>query len=311
MNKDRRAFISQLSVVAAVTALNKPTATLACVSKKIHSLYASGNNVTIYNTNDLHGNLEPVMGSMGGLNQIQTALNKQEFSGVLLDSGDFLNTSKSVPAQKNIIRAMNSMGYHAASIGNEELAMGQDHLASLAPLMQFSLVNCNYRFDGELNNWVKPFIIINSGKYKIGITGVGHKLKGIKYNDAIESVNKVALQLKENEKCDLVICLSHLGYKQTDDRPDDKKLAAQSAYIDMIVSGHNHFLLNGPVILRNKLKQEVIISLAAYNGLMLGRTIFNFENGKQKFNIRAKSLVIGGDQDFTGLKANEKLLMNA
>ena len=311
MNKDRRSFISQLSVVAAAVALNKPAGALAHVSKNVSSLYSSESNVTVYNTNDLHGNLTPVTVNMGGLNQVHAILKRQETSGILLDSGDFLNTSESISAQKNVIRTMNIMGYHAAAIGNGELAMGEEHLATLAPLMQFNLVNCNYRFSGELSNLVKPFIIINSGKYKIGITGVGHKLKGIKYSDAIESANAVAVQLKEKEKCNLVICLSHLGYTQPGDQPDDKKLAAQSTHIDMIVSGHNRFLLSGPVIHRNKLKHEVIISLAAYNGLMMGKTVFNFEGRKQKFNIRAKSIVAGDIQVFDELKASEKQPVNA
>ena len=317
MNNDRRTFINQLSLVAAFAALSKPMGSFAAVSKKISTISSSGSEVAVYHTNDLHGNIEPIFGGTGGLNQIHTLLKRQETNGLLLDAGGFLNLSKSNSAQKMMIRAMNAMGYHAAAIGNDELALGQDHLASLARLMHFSLVNCNYRFDGELTNLVKPYIIIHSGKFKTGITGVGHQVDGVKYNDAIQSANRVAGHLKQNEKCDLVICLSHLGYRQPGNQPDDQKLAKQSEHIDMIINGNNRFLSRGPMVLRNRLKHEVIISRAAFNVLMMGKAIFSFENGGQKHSIKAKNLIAGqrpGETfvaSFAELKANEKLLARA
>jgi len=315
MNKERRLFINQLSIVSALAAFNRPAATLASVSKKINSWHSSGSQVTIYHTCDLHGNLMPVNGNIGALNNIQTVLSKQETGGLLLDSGDFLSNSKDVQVQIRVINAMNKLGYHAATIGNDELLMGQDHLASLVPFMNFSLVNCNYRLDSNLSNFVKPYIIVNSGKFKVGITGIGHKLNGVAYNDAIESANATASILKEKENCDLVICLSHLGYKQPGDQPDDQKLARRSEHIDMIISGHNRFLLSGSIIKQNKLKHEVLISPAAYNGLMIGKTIFSFEKGKQKSDIKSKNLIPGQAdgqtfmQSYTGLVAKEKQLI--
>ncbi|WP_295675951.1 metallophosphoesterase, partial [uncultured Mucilaginibacter sp.] len=290
MNKERRLFINQLSVVSALAALSKPATTLANVSKNINSLHSLRNEVTVYHTCDLHGNLTPSNGQLGGLVNIQKVLNNQDTGGLLLDGGDFLSHSKSGSNQLKVIDTMNKMGYHAAAIGNEELAIGQDRLASLVPLMNFSLVNCNYSLERNLSKLVKPYITINAGKFKVGITGVGQKLKGVAYADAIESANSTAKILKENENCDLVICLSHLGYNQPGDQPDDQKLAQRSSQIDMIISGHNRFLVRGTIIKMNKLKHEVLISPAAYDGLMIGKTIFSFENGKQKSNIKSKNL---------------------
>ena|SRR3984885_435489 len=317
MNNDRRTFINQLSLVTAFAALSKPMGSIASVSKKINTISSSGSEVAVYHTNDLHGNIEPVFGGTGGLNQIRTLLKKQEAHGLLLDAGGFLNPSKSNPAQKMMIQTMNAMGYHAAAVGNDELALGQEHLASLARLMRFSLVNCNYTFDGELTKLVKPYIIITSGKFKTGITGVGHKVNGVKYNDAIQSANIAASHLKQKEKCDLVICLSHLGYRQPGDQPDDRKLAKESEHIDMIISGHNSQLSMESIILRNRLKHEVIVGRAGFNGLMMGKALFNFENGLQKHSIKVKNLIAGqrfGESfaaSFAELKANEKLLATA
>jgi len=293
MNNHRRLFFSQLSLIAGAAALSKPINSMATISKHINTLYTGKKDVTIYHTNDLHGNIDVVYNKMGGLKQIKTLLSNQETNGLLLDGGGFLDRSNSVTRQREVIHAMNAMGYHAAAIGNHELAFGQDHLATLVPLMQFTLVNCNYQFNNELSKVVKPYIIINSGQYKIGVTGVGHQVAGVFYNDAIQCANRTAKLLKEDKHCDIVICLSHLGYQQENGEPDNKTLAEESEHIDMIISGHNRELMSGQLIMRNKNKHEIIISQAAWNGLMIGKTVFSFDNGKQKLNIDARYLMPG------------------
>ena len=293
MNNQRRLFLGQMSLVAGAAALNKPMNSMAAISKRINTLHTAGHAVTIYHTNDLHGKLDAVNGNMGGLNQVKTLLQSQETNGLLLDAGDFLNGSLSTAQQQKVIYTMNDMGYHAATIGDNELANGQEHLASLASLMKFTLINSNYQLNSTLSKFVKPYIIINSGRYKVGITGVGHQLKGIPYTDAIQSANHTARMLKENEKCDLVICLSHLGYSQKGDEPDNQKLATQSENIDMIISGHNPKLMSGQLVMLNKQKHEVIISHSAWSGLMVGKITFGFGNGKQKSNIDARYLIPG------------------
>jgi 5'-nucleotidase len=307
MKKERRLFLTQMSFMAAIAALNKPLASAASIGKYVNTFHSGEHAVTVYHTNDLHGNIDAVYNNMGGFNQIKTLLEKQETHGLLLDAGDFLNGSHAPSRQREVIYTMNAMGYHAAAIGNHELAQGQDHLAKLAPLMQFTLVNCNYRFDNPLSKVVKPYLVINSGKFKIGITGVGHLLPGIIYKDAIQSANDVAKLLKEKENCDLVICLSHLGYKGNDEKPDNQRLARESENIDLIISGHNRKLLRGPAIVLNKLKQEVVISQTAWDGLMMGRTIFSFESGKQKYNIKARHFIPGQPYDQTSAESFSRL----
>ena len=316
MNK-RRSFLNQLSLIAGTAVLTRPMAAAASISKQINTIYSMGSGVTIYHTNDLHGNISPVVGTMGGLDQVKTLLKNQDTDGLLLDAGDFLNDAHSIAMQKETIYAMNNLGYVASTPGNHELSNGQDALAKLVPLMRFELVNCNYRFDDALSKLIKPYIITNSGKFKIGITGVGHQLNNIKYTDAIQSANNIARLLKEKEKCDLVICLSHLGYSQKGDMPDNQKLAMQSENIDLIISGHNRTLLRGQAIKPNKLRQEVIISQAAWDGLMMGKVVFNFGNGKQKNNIKAENLIAGQPYEqsfaasFAELRTIEKRLVSA
>jgi 5'-nucleotidase len=317
MNKERRLFINQISLMAGLAALSKPMASAASISKGINTLYAKGRDVTIYHTNDLHGNLNPVIGNMGGFNQVKSLLKDQDTHGLLLDAGDFLNSSHTMAVQKQVICAMNKMGYHAAAIGDHELAHGQDHLAALIPSMRFTLVNCNYEFDSVLSKLVKQYVIINSGKYRVGITGVGHRLNNVKYDDPVKSVNIIANLLREKEKCDLVVCLSHLGYSSAENEPDNRSLAAESEQIDMIISGHGRSLVGNPVIVRNRLKQEVIISHTAWDGLMMGKTVFSFGDGRQKSNIKSNYLVPGqpyGQKfaaSFSRLQSMEKQLLSA
>lgn len=264
MNNPRRLFLSQLTFMAGVAALNRPLTSVAAVTKHINTLHTAKNAVTVYHTNDLHGKIDAVYENIGGLNQIKTLLKNEETNGLLLDAGNFIDASNTLAQQKQVLYMMNSMGYHAAAIGNQELSSGQDHLAALIPLMQFTLLNCNLQFNSKLSSLVKPYIIINRRNFKTGITGVCSQVSGIKYKDAIKSANDVARLLKKDEKCDLVICLSHLGHKQGGDAPDNQKLAEQSENIDIIIGGDNHKLFKNALVLRNKLKHEVILAQTAW-----------------------------------------------
>ena len=293
MTKNRRAFLSEISLMAGTAVLCKPLASAAAITKHINTLYTAKNAVTVYHTNDIRGNIDPVYKNIGGLSLIKAELEKQETSGLLLDAGNFINGTASFTQQKQVIAIMNKMGYHAAAIGSQELSMGQDHLASLAPLMNFAILNCNYEFSSNLSSLVKPYIIINTGNFRVGITGVGNQFKGIKYNDAIESANKVARLLKNEERCDLVICLSHLEYMREDNKANNHKLAAQSENIDMIIGSSGNKMLINSKVLHNKIKHEILLAQTAWDGMMLGHTIISFDSNKQKNDIKAKHFIPG------------------
>lgn len=293
MNKPRRIFLSQISLMAGTAAFSKPMASAAVLSKHINTLHAAKSAVTVYHTNDINGNINTVLKNQGGLELIKTELQKQETSGLLLDAGNFMNGRQDLYHQKQVISMMNGMGYHAAAVGSHELLMEQYQLAALAPLMKFALLNCNYEFTGSLKHVVKPFTIITAGSFKIGVTAVGGQINGIRYNDAIASANKIANNLKNDEKCDLVICLSNLGYMRDGDMPDNHKLAEQSENIDLIVGSNTDKLMINSMVLRNKLKNEVILAQTAWHGLMMGRTVINFNNDKQRNGLNTKHIIPG------------------
>src|ERR1700740_296732 len=216
MDKARRLFINRLVVLTGAAALNKPFKSAASVTGHLNTLAGPERKVTVYYTNDLHGNINAVHKGLGGLNHIKTILDNVVHRGPVLDAGGFMTGSKNLAVQQKMIALMNAAGYHAAGLSSRELAVGHDNLAALIPKMQFSLINCNHRFDGQLAKLVKPYIIMQQGAVKVGIMGVCPSLKGIHYMDAIECANQTAQMLKEEKKCDLVICLSHLGNKHHD-----------------------------------------------------------------------------------------------
>jgi len=180
---------------------------------------------------------------------------------------------------------MNKAGYHVATIGNRELANGQAALVSLIPAMNFQLVNCNYRFtDEQLRKKVKQEIIVYKGRLKIGITGVGTTLNnvdGVTVLPAIESANAVAKRLKQ-QGCDIVICLSHLGFDQKGDKACNMNLAETSTDIDFIVGGHQHNSDINLHVLRNANGDEVLLGHAGKNGKTKGSLVVQFNDEQQQ-----------------------------
>lgn len=298
MKNPRRLFLNQVAGIAGIVALNKPFASVASVSRRINTIYSAGHAVTIYNTNDLHGNINAGYGKGAGLNSIKRLLENQDTSGLLLDAGDFFDSAGGISQHKEMIRTMNNMGYCAATPGNHELALGQKNLASLIPTMKFAMVNCNYQFEAILNNLIKSYVIVYMGRFKIGITGVGLPVKDIVYKDAFECANQTSKLLKTQENCDLVICLSHLGYKNEGNTPDNKKLAQQSEYIDVIIGGHNRKIMDAPMVILNKQRKEVILSQAGWDGLMMGKIVVHFES-KEKNKIKAKHFLVDDPSNCT------------
>jgi 5'-nucleotidase len=260
-------------------------------------------NLTILHTNDVHSRLDPfpMDGSrnqgLGGVVARAALISKIRAEAdhvLLLDAGDmfqgtpYFNFYKGEPE----IKAMNAMQYDAGTIGNHDFDGGLENLATQMGNANFKLINCNYECKGTvLENLVLPYQIFNKGKLKIGITGVGIELKGlvpdnlctgIVYNDPVEKLKSIAAKLKKEEKCDMVICLSHLGYKYDEDKISDVELAKKIEYVDLIIGGHTHTFLSKPEVVKDLNGSDVVINQVGWAGINLGRLDFEFskKNGK-------------------------------
>ncbi|NPA37501.1 MAG: bifunctional metallophosphatase/5'-nucleotidase [Chlorobi bacterium] len=278
----RRRFIRNISAGAVVIGAGVPLS--MCKGAETEDL-------VILHTNDMHSQVDPFpkdhpkFPGMGGFARIgqKIADVKKNYRNVLVvDAGDVFQGSPYFNFFKGELdfKLMSKMGYDASTFGNHEFDNGMEELARQAGKASFPFLNCNYGLSNTpLKDIRKKYIILNKGNAKIGITGVGIDLKGLAdpsnvvglvYNDPVESVEKVAAHLKNEEKCDLVICLSHLGYRYKFDKVSDLILAANTKYVDVIIGGHTHTFMKQPDVIRNKHNKQVIVHQAGWGGLRLG-----------------------------------------
>ena len=105
--------------------------------------------------------------------------------------------------------------------------------------------------------------------------------KGTTYLDPI-AVAKEMVQELEQKKCDLIICLSHLGYKYDGKKVSDHTLAEGVNGIDLIIGGHTHTFLEKPVVHKNRLGHETIINQVGWAGVRLGRIDYGFNKKRSR-----------------------------
>jgi 5'-nucleotidase len=268
--------------------------------------------VTILHTNDWHSRIEafPMDGSsaqgLGGAAArvaLIEKLRKECEHVLLLDAGDIFQGTPyfNFFGGELEYKLMSKMGYDAATLGNHDFDNSIEGIIKQLPHASFEFVNCNYDVSQTpLAKHIKPYKVFTKGGIKIGVLGVGIELeglvpdanvKGIIYNDPIASANRVATELKNEHKCDLIICLSHLGYKYGGDKVSDIKLAQQSELIDLIIGGHTHTLLPQPDRIKNKVGKEVMVNQVGWAGINLGRIDYTFEPLKNK-DFQANSTLI-------------------
>ena len=202
---------------------------------------------------------------------------------------------------------MSKLGYDAATMGNHDFDAGIEGFDKQLKHANFPFLIANYDFSGTvLEGKTQPFKVFQKGALKIGVFGLGIALEGlveasnygqIKYLDPIPVANQIANQLKQEQQCDLVICLSHLGYSYKDNKVSDKVLADQTSGIDLIIGAHTHTFMTAPEIRKNKQGEEVRIFQVGFAGINLGRIDYYFEKGRKKKQAIGHAMRI--DQDLT------------
>ena len=270
--------------------------------------------ITILHTNDVHSYIDPFPAdhprnpNMGGVARraaLIESIRMEEENVLLLDAGDIFQGTPyfNYYGGELEFKLMSMMHYDAATMGNHDFDNGIDGFYAQLPHAKFEFVSANYDFKNTiLNEHVKPFKIFNKGGIKIGVFGLGIELEGLvdkkayketAYLDPIEIAQDMTKILKHNEKCDLVICLSHLGYsyKNEPNKISDVVLAKKTKDIDLIIGGHTHTFLNKPVIEKNSDGKEVIINQVGCHGINLGRIDFYFSNDAT-ITSNGKSIIV-------------------
>lgn len=259
------------------------------------SLTLHAQHLVILHTNDTHSRIEPIPETdkfnpnMGGVVKRAAFADKMrnEYKNVLLfDAGDFLQGTPYFNMFKGEveIEAMNLMKYDAVTLGNHEFDYGMEVLEDIVKRAKFPIVSTNYDFsETALANYIKPYHIFYKEGVKIGIVGANvspvgliasGNYEGMKFYPPIETVNKTAEMLRKKLGCDLVICLSHLGYR------NDLELAENSRNIDIIIGGHSHTFMTKPSFRKNLDGKEVLIFQTSGRGAYVGRIDVELEKTK-------------------------------
>jgi 5'-nucleotidase len=224
---------------------------------------------------------------------------------LLLDAGDIFQGTPyfNYYGGELEFKLMSMMQYDIATMGNHDFDNGIDGFYAQLPHAKFDFVSANYDFKNTiLNDIVKPYKIIIKDGIKIGVFGLGVQLDGLVdkklyketvYNNPIEVAQDMTRILKEEKKCDLVICLSHLGFKYKDEpeKPSDILLAQKTKNIDLIIGGHTHTFLDKPVIEKNSDGKDVLINQVGCFGLNLGRIDFYLSNNNEVIN-KGKNIIV-------------------
>jgi 5'-nucleotidase len=248
--------------------------------------------ISILHTNDTHSHIDPFPANdpkypgLGGFARRAAMVKKirsTEKNVLLFDSGDVFQGSPyfNLYGGEVEFRLMSEIGYNAMTIGNHEFDNGLEGIAKQLKNANFPMISSNYDFsDTILAGKVEPFKIFNVDDVVVGVFGLGIELRGLvnksacgntKYLDPLEKAAETAHFLKKHLNCDLIICLSHLGYSYKDNKVSDIVLAKQSKYIDLILGGHTHTFIDKPYVMRNSDDEEIIICQVGWGGVKLGR----------------------------------------
>ena len=284
--KSRREFIKRATF---------GTAALSILPAKAFSNSKELKQLTVLHTNDMHSHIHPFTSGrnkgVGGMAQRATIIKQIREEGnqvLLLDAGDIFQGTPyfNVYGGDLEFKLMSEMKYDASTIGNHDFDNGLDGLVKQLPHANFPFIVSNYDFsDTEMEGNYLKYKVFNKGGIKVGVFGIGIELEGLVsknmygntlYQNPIEKSNYYADLLKNSLDCDLVICLSHLGFKYNTKKMSDKLLASQTKNIDLIIGGHTHTFLNKPVIVENLESENVQIAQVGYAGINIGRIDYFF-----------------------------------
>lgn len=290
----RRTFIKNIGA----TSLLLGAGAWSTLSMKANSTLKQ---ITILHTNDTHSHIDPLPANdplrpnKGGaarraalINQIRT----ENPNTLLFDAGDIFQGTPyfNFYGGELEFKIMSMLKYDAATFGNHDFDNGVEGLVAQLPHATFEFINANYDVSNTaLAGHVKPYKIYNVAGIKIGVYGLGVELEGLVnkrqygetvYLNPIEIAQDMEHKLHNEEQCDLIICLSHLGYDYLDNphKVSDLKVAAQTSHTDLIIGGHTHTFLDKPTLVTNKSGKTTLVNQVGCYGINLGRIDFFFED---------------------------------
>jgi 5'-nucleotidase len=259
--------------------------------------------LTILHTNDMHSRIEPFpdnggqwagMGGMAKRAALIKQVRAQEPNVLLLDSGDIFQGTPyfNFFGGELEYKLMTEMGYDASTLGNHDFDNGLEGLQRQLPNAGFPFLIANYDFSKTpLAGRFQPYKVFEKQGVRIGVFGLGIEMAGLVadknfgqtlYLDPVAKATEMVNQLRGPEKCNLIICLSHLGYKYDNKKIDDRKLAAQVAGIDLILGGHTHTFMDAPESIAGPEGHKTLVNQVGWSGINLGRLDYEFTQGSHR-----------------------------
>ncbi|GAB3834937.1 metallophosphoesterase [Hymenobacter jeollabukensis] len=270
--------------------------------------------LTILHTNDMHSRIDPFPvgaaqwadeGGMARRAALVARIRQEQPNVLLLDAGDIWQGTPyfNFFGGELEYKLMSQMQYDAATLGNHDFDNGLQGLEKQLPNAQFPFLIANYDFSQTpLKGRFQPYKVFEKQGVRIGVFGVGIEMAGLisdrnygatKYLDPIAVAREQVQHLRGAEKCDLVICLSHLGYKYESAKVDDHKLAAGAPGIDLIIGGHTHTFLDTPTVVEGPQGHRTLVNQVGWSGIKLGRIDYVFDRATGRKGVAmAESLSI-------------------
>lgn len=296
----RRKFLQRSLIAAGVAPLTKSVIEDMVLSDEVIK-------ISILHTNDVHSHIDPFPQShkrypgKGGVQNRYNIIQKhrQENPNTLLfDCGDIFQGTPyfNLYGGELELKLMSKMGYDAATMGNHDFDNGMDGFLAVKKYANFPFICSNYDFSNTpLEGKTLPFKIFKKQGIKIGVFGLGIELNGLVdkklfgktvYNNPIDTANEITTILRQVHQCDLVICLSHLGYKYDGLKVSDMKLAKATSGIDLILGGHTHTFLEKAERVSNSKGHEVLVNQVGWAGINLGKVdFFMRKSTKKRLNL--------------------------
>lgn len=262
---------------------------------------AQKKQLVILHTNDTHSCIMPLnpnladtaLAGRGGFLRRMALIEDERAKTpglLLIDSGDFSQGSPYYNFYKGEVEVelMNRMGYDVATIGNHEFDFGLENMARIFRMAKFPIVCANYDFTGtSVEGLVKPYTIIKRNGLKIGLFGLSPQPKGlvdttkfvgVKYLDPVETARRMAALLKTKKRCDVIICVSHLGWE--DEELTDQMLVQATRDIDIVLGGHSHTYMKTLQYVKNVDGKDVPVDQNGKHGIWIGRIVLDLEKGE-------------------------------
>jgi 5'-nucleotidase len=305
--KGRRTFIRQSSLAGIGLIGLKPFKVSDLPRQETRS-------ITIVHSNDMHSHIDPFatdhpkypgLGGMAERAALIDRLRKEHGNILLLDAGDIFQGTPyfNYFNGKLELELMSKMGYDAATIGNHDFDIGLDGFAEAQKKADFPYICSNYLFEDTLleGRTISNKIFRRNG-IKVGVFGLGVELEGlvdprlcegVRYVDPIMVATQQVRHLRHEKKCDMIICLSHLGYAYEHKKVSDQVLASKVEGIDLIIGGHTHTFLERPVIFQKNEHHSTYVNQVGWAGVKLGVLKFDLAKEQKIKGITLASKTIG------------------